>query len=431
MQKNPSGAPVNSPVFYGYWIVAVSTLAMMLSNGFSIGGLPAFYPEMLKEMGGLGQAPSIAFASATTFVLSGLLSPFAGNLLRRINLKIFMSIGCVLLGAGLLLYANALVRPQIYAAHVLFGLTLCFVSLIPNMVLMSNWFRKQRGTAIGIVVTGTSLGTVFIPMIASPLIRNYGWRTAMLAMSASVWVLLLPAIWLIVKVHPQEVGQLPDGETQVEEVSPTPPAPETLPGMTLNEALRSPLFWIFSVCAMMLFYAILSVVQQLIVFLTSPQIGMSGDQARWVQSLMGIASIGGKLLFGVASDKWSRPKVNAICCAILALGCLMLPFLNSENATTFAVLFGLGYGGAFVTIQLLVAECFGLRDLGRIIACIAVIETAGGALGNIITGEIARRAGSYVVAYYGVIIASFISFVSGLLLVKSMSSHKAKFEINQ
>ena len=422
MQKGSSRVPAVSTVFYGYWIIAVSTLAMMLSNGFSIGGLPAFYPEMLKEMGGLGQAPSIAFASATTFVLSGLLSPVAGNLLRRMNLKLFMTIGCVLLGLALILYSQALVRQQIYAAHILFGLTLCFVSLIPNMVLMSNWFRKQRGTAIGIVVTGTSLGTVVIPMVASPLIRHFGWRSAMLMMSASVWVLLLPAIWLIVKVHPQEVGQLPDGETQIDEVSPTSPAPETLPGMTLDEALHTPLFWIFSVCAMMLFYAILAVVQQLIVFLTSPQIGMSGDAARWVQSLMGIASIGGKLLFGVASDKWSRPKVNAACCAILALGCLMLPFLNSGNATTFAVLFGLGYGGAFVTIQLLVAECFGLRDLGRIIACIAVIETAGGAFGNIITGEIARRAGSYVVAYYGVIIASFISFLSGLLLARSMPS---------
>ncbi len=422
MQKGLTDSPATPKAFYGYWIVAVSTLAMMLSNGFSIGGLPAFYPEMLKEMGGLGQAPSIAFASATTFVLSGLLSPFAGNLLRRINLKLFMTIGCVLLGIGLLVYSKALVRPQIYAAHVLFGLTLCFVSLIPNMVLMSNWFHKQRGTAIGIMVTGTSLGTVVIPMVASPLIRNYGWRSAMLMMSASVWVLLLPAIWLIVKIHPHEVGQLPDGETQVDEISATPPAPETLSGMTLSEALRSPLFWVFAVCAMMLFYAILSVVQQLIVFLTSPQIGMSGDEARWVQSLMGIASIGGKLLFGVASDKWSRPKVNAVCCAILVLGCLMLPFLNSGNATTFAVLFGLGYGGAFVTIQLLVAECFGLRDLGRIIACIAVIETAGGALGNIVTGEIARRAGSYVIAYYGVIIASFVSFIAGLLLARSMSS---------
>ncbi len=431
MQKVSPDSSAKPRGFYGHWIVFVSTLAMMLSNGFSIGGLPAFYPEMLREMGALGQLPSIAIASATTFVLSGLLSPLAGNLLRKLNLKIFMSIGCVLLGIGLFLYSRAYVRPQIYAAHVMFGLTLCFVSLIPNMVLVSNWFNKQRGTAIGIMVTGTSLGTVIIPLVASPLIRNFGWRDAMLLMSVSVWVLLLPAIWLIVKVHPQEVGQLPDGETREEAISVTPPPPESLSGMTLAEALRSPLFWIFSICAMMLFYAILAVVQQLIVFLTSSQIGMKSDDARGVQSLMGLASIGGKLLFGVASDKLSRPKVNATCCAVLALACLMLPFLNSENATTFALLFGLGYGGAFVTIQLLVAECFGLRDLGRIIACIAVIETGGGALGNLVTGLVASRTGSYVVAYYGVIIASFIAFISGLLLVKSMSSHKAKLAANQ
>ncbi|NOT63738.1 MAG: MFS transporter [Acidobacteria bacterium] len=415
---NMQSTPAKSGLFYGYFIVAVSTLAMMLSNGFSIGGLPAFYPEMLKEMGSLGQAPNIARASAVTFILSGLLSPFAGQLLRRLNVKVFMSLGCLLLGMGLFLYSQAYVRPQIYAAHVLFGLTLCFLSLIPNTVLISNWFRQQRGTAMGIAVTGTSLGTVVIPLVASPLIRNYGWRNAMLLMSASVWVLLLPLIWLIVRIRPQEVGQLPDGKSTGEALPSSPPDPASLPGMTLSEAFRTPLFWIFSVCAMMLFYAILAVVQQLIIFLTSAQIGMTGEAARGVQALMGTASIGGKLIFGVASDRWPRPKVNALCCAVLAAGCCMLPFLSAQNATTFAVLFGLGYGGAFVTIQLLMAECFGLRDLGRIIACIAVIETAGGALGNIITGEIAQRFDSYVTAYYGVIIASFIALLSGLFLVK-------------
>ena len=119
MQKVSSGTRASSTFFYGWLIIAVGTLAMMLSNGFSIGGLPAFYPEMLKEMAALGQKPDIAVAGAVTFMLSGLLSPLAGNLLRRLNLKIFMTIGCVLLGLGLLLYAQALNRWQIYAAHVL------------------------------------------------------------------------------------------------------------------------------------------------------------------------------------------------------------------------------------------------------------------------------------------------------------------------
>ena len=74
-----TGSP--SPYFYGWLIVAVSTLAMMLSNGFSIGGLPAFYPEMLKDMATLGAAPDIPLAGTITFVLSGMLSPLAGNLL--------------------------------------------------------------------------------------------------------------------------------------------------------------------------------------------------------------------------------------------------------------------------------------------------------------------------------------------------------------
>jgi MFS family permease len=387
----------------------------MLSNGFSIGGLPAFYPEMLKEMRGLGSAPEVAVAGTITFVLSGLLSPLAGNLLNKFDLRLYMTWGCVMLGLGLLVYSQAQTKTWVYAAHFIFGLSLCFLSLIPNTVLVSNWFRKKRGTALGIVVTGTSLGTVVIPLLASPLIKAYGWRTAMLILSSSVWVILLPAIWLFIKVTPHSMGLLPDGAAQLT-TEETPKPVGQLPGMTLGEAVRSPLFWVFSICAMMLFYAILAVVQQLIVFLTSSQIGMTGDQARAVQSLMGTASIFGKLIFGVLSDRLSRPMVNAICCCLLVLGSLMLPDLNADNTFKFAIVFGLGYGGAFVTIQLLISECFGLRDLGRIVAFIAIIETAGGGIGNLVTGMAAKTMGGYAAGYYGVIAAAFIALFSGVLL---------------
>src|SRR5215213_6392225 len=98
-------------IFYGWAIVAVATLALVVSNGLSIGGIPVFYRSIREEFVGSGaigaaQAESfIALGGALTFLFSGLISPFAGWLLQKVALKKVMLVGCILLGGGLLIHA--------------------------------------------------------------------------------------------------------------------------------------------------------------------------------------------------------------------------------------------------------------------------------------------------------------------------------------
>lgn len=414
-----------SPFFYGWWIVAVSTLAMLVTNGLSIGGLPVFFKPLLTDLK-ISDPSVIAGAAGLTFLISGFLAPFVGHLIGRVNLRALMTVGCVCLGTGLFVYSRATSKSQIYAAHIMLGLTLAFASLIPNTVLVSNWFRRLRGTAMGIVITGTSLGGIVIPQIARPLIEAYGWRTAMLSLSTVIWIVLIPAIWLVVRVHPAEAGLAADGDDPGFVGSSGPPAearPEsvTMPGLTLGEALRTPAFYIFSICAAMLFYSILAVVQQLNLYLQSPRIGMSLAAAANIQSTMGATSIAGKLVFGRLSDRFAKAWVNVLCCGMLCVAGTVLLSLSGSTAWAFAIPFGFGYGGAFVLVQLMVAECFGLRELGRILGVITVVETIGGALGNYLTGRIAAAAGNdYSVGFYGVFAATVVALIAALLLLRFM-----------
>jgi MFS family permease len=401
-------------LFYGWWIVAVATLAMMITNGLSIGGLPVFFKPLLTDLK-ISDPSVIGGAAALTFVISGLLAPLVGSLIGKVNLRVLMSIGCVCLGVGLFIYSRATAPSHIYIAHVFLGLTLCFASLIPNTVLVSNWFRRMRGTAMGIMITGTSLGGAVIPQIARPLIEAYGWRTAMLAVSAIVWVVLLPAIWLVVRIHPSEKGLHPDGDREATVAGQTSQA--ALTGMTLGEALRTPMFYIFSLCAALLFYSILATVQQLNLYLQSPAIGMTLGAAAGIQSTMAVASIGGKFFFGWLSDRVSKTWVNAMCCVLLCGAAALLLQLSPGLALAFAIPFGLGYGGAFVLVQLLVAECFGLKHLGRILGVITVVETIGGALGNYLTGKLAK-AGDYALAFNWVFMATVVALVCALVLIR-------------
>src|SRR5215217_515009 len=92
--------------FYGWIIVGVAMLALVVSNGLSIGGIPVFYKSIREDFVSTGavaadQAESfIAFGASLTFLFSGLVSPFAGWLIQRFPLKNVMLAGCTLLGAG-------------------------------------------------------------------------------------------------------------------------------------------------------------------------------------------------------------------------------------------------------------------------------------------------------------------------------------------
>ena len=410
-------ATTESKIFYGWWIVAVSTIALIVNNGLAIGGLPVFYKPMLSDLIASGVttpalAPKIIGNAATmTFLVAGVLSPLTGILIRRMSLRILMTIGCFLLGGGLIVYSRATQPKDIYLAHFLLGSSLACAGVAINAVLVSNWFRRLRGTAIGIAMTGTSLGGALIPLVATPLIANYGWRRALLYVSGLVWFVLLPAIWLFVRVRPEDKGLLPDGDTVPQQGAGA--AQAVLTGLTLAQALRTPVFWMLGLAAALLFYPIFTTSQQFILYLQTPHIGMEAATANKVQSALFVSSLCGKFLFGWLSDRFKPFNVMLTCCLIMLGGSLCLLHLTAVTAFAFIVPFGMGYGGAFVLLQLLSVTIFGARDSGAILGAIIFLEAFGGAIGSYLTGVLASNAGGdYTLAFYCVIGVTALALVA-------------------
>ncbi|HSK74748.1 MAG TPA: MFS transporter [Pyrinomonadaceae bacterium] len=420
--------------YYGWVIVAVSTLALIVSNGLSTLGIPVFYPWIRAEFvksGAVdaGSAESfIANGATLTFLVAGFFSPIAGYLIQKFRIRNLMIIGCFILGSGLLLHSQTEQPMIVYLSRILMGMSLGFVGVLANMVLVSNWFRRLRGTALGIVTTGTSIGGFLIPLIATPLILSYGWRTAMVAISFLIWLVLLPAIIFFVKDKPSDIGLLPDGSGQWSVISGQPELPEEFEksedqrpktedrSLTLAQALKTPLFWVFALCAGLIFYPIFATSQQFILYLQTPRIGLSPEQGALALSLLFAVSVGGKFLFGFLSDKFSPTRVMLLCCAIMFSATLFLLSLTPITAFIFLIPFGLGYGGTFVLLQRLVADYFGMREYGKILGVIIVVETLGAAIGGKITGRLADASGGdYTQAFYMVIVVTGLAL--GLVLV--------------
>ncbi len=413
-----------SKFFYGWMIVGVSTLALLISNGLSIGGIPVFYKPLREDFVSSGairfdQAESmIGIAGALTFLVAGITAPFAGILIDKYSVKRLMLIGSVVLGTGLILHALAETPQAVYVSRAFFGVALGFVGVTANVVLVSKWFRRLRGSAIGIALTGTSVGGVIIPLIATPLIISQGWRMAMIIVSMIVWLILIPAIILLVKNRPEDIGLHPDGDAE----SPDLPDLETgerprLPGMSTGQALKTPIFWVFALSAALIFYPIFVTTQQFILYLQSPRIGMSASLAGIAQAALFLVSVGGKLTFGHFSDRFSPTRVMLACCLVMFLATLVLLGLTATTAFLFLIPFGLGYGGTFVLLQRLAADYFGLREYGKILGAITVIETIGAAIGGIVTGRLADAAGGdYSQAFYAVIVVTGAALLTVVVL---------------
>lgn len=409
--------------FYGWIIVVIATLALVISNGLSIGGFPVFYKPVREEFVRIGAVEAekaesfIGLGASLTFLTAGLIAPFAGWLIQKFAVKRMMIVGCVILASGLVLHSQTRSPELVYLARMLMGLSLCFVGVLAMTVLVANWFVRLRGTAIGILLTGTSFGGVLIPLSAAPLIENFGWRTAMLILSLVIWFVLLPMIIFLVKDRPSDIGLLPDGDV-IEASNPLSASnPQNQDGLTLFEAMKTPLFWIFALCAMLIFYPIFVTSQQFILYLQSEKIGLSVEQGAFAQSSLFAVSVAGKFLFGFLSDKFSPTKVMLSCCLVMFLATLVLLNLTASTAFLFLIPFGLGYGGTFVLLQRLVADYFGNRDYPKILGAITVVETVGAALGGIMTGRLADRAGGdYTQAFYLVIVVTGIALALVIML---------------
>lgn len=404
-------------IYYGWVIVAVATLALVVSNGLSIGGIPVFYKSIREDFVASGAVAGdraesfIAFGASLTFLCSGLISPFAGWLIQKFPLKNLLLLGCLLLGGGLVLHSTAHSTALVYTARIMMGASLGFVGVLPSVVLVSNWFVRRRGTALGILLTGTSVGGVLIPPIATPLIERFGWRTAMMLVSLIIWLVLAPAIILLVRSMPADLGLLADGDDAKKEG----PVAGASDGLSFAQAVRTRVFWILALGAALIFYPIFVTSQQLI--LQTARIGFTPWQGTLVLSGLFAVSVAGKFLFGYLSDRFAPPRVILVCTAVMFASTFVLVDLSTATAFLFLVPFGLGYGGAFVLIQRLAADFFGQRDYPKILGAITISETLGAVAGGLITGWLADRAGGdYTTAFYGVIAATGIALVLMVVL---------------
>ena len=376
--------------YYGWIIAVASGVILLITNGMTLAGLNVFDRPLLDALGqAAGEPVSLAAfkaRDAITLGVSGLLAPLAGAAADRFGVRPLMVIGALLLAGGYFLYSMVDSLSDIYRIHLLFASALATCGLVVNVILVSRWFVKDRGLALGIALAGTSLGNGTMPPLNSALIGELGWRSTFAWMSLLPLV-LIPIILWVIRERPADLGQQQPVARAVNGVVPATAS------LTLRAALRSGNFWVLALIAMCTFFAIIGTQAHLNLYMLGR--GFSQTDAGFSYTVLFYLGLTGKIGSGFLADRLGRKSVFVTTIAIMVAGAVLLTLSTSTVLWPGLALFGLGWGGLYTLLQLLAADYFGPQHLGKILGVITVLDTLGGGLGPPLIGAIRDSTGSY------------------------------------
>jgi MFS family permease len=311
----------------------------------------------------------------------------------------------VLFTALVFSYSKIQSLTHLYLIHVGFGLSLVCAGLGCAVVLSSQWFVRARGTAVGIALTGSSLGGVVFPPIILVLIGSYGWRDAFTYM-AIFPVILFVLAFLLVR-SPQDMGIAPLGAGEVVKGGGAAPSPNDL---TYHQAIRTVSFWALTFVAMASFYSILALAAHL--FLHMRDMGFDLKAAGGALGLLFGLGLISKFLFGFLSDILNPRVVFVTNVGIMLAGVLLMATFNKDVIWAGIAITGFGWGGLYTLIQLQTVNNFGVSHTGKILGTITMLDAIAGGFGIWLTGVMFDKFGNYHNAFYllcGLLIAAFIA----------------------
>jgi MFS family permease len=300
--------------------------------------------------------------------------------------------GMVLLGLGLIAASRAATLAQF---ELLFGVLVGVAGgsvYAPLMTVASAWFDRQRNLAVSLVSAGMGMSPLVVAPFVRSLISAYDWRTAMLALGIVAIVLLIPVAMLIRKPPPVIPQQgMPDHPLR------TGPAE---PPMTAAQAFRTSAFLALALthfaCCAAHSGPIFHMVPYAMVCGIAPMVAVS------VYSVAGLSGLGGRLLFGIASDRLGAKPVLVFGLALQAVAAGTYYFINQLGEFyALAVVFALAYGGVMPLYATLVREYFGIKIMGTVFGAVSAAASFGMALGPVAGGWVFDTFNGYGWLYIG------------------------------
>jgi MFS family permease len=406
-------SPGRGAPFYGWTVVAALGVTLAVSVGVSFYGVSVYLEAFTRGPDGF-PLTTVSVATGAFLVVSGVAGVPVAALLDRVDPRWIIGVGA-LVAAGALLALGWVHTPlQLLLAYAALGLGFAATGTIPASTLVARWFVRRRAMALSLTFIGLPIGgAVFTPPIAA-LVQSVGVQGAAPWLAAAFLVGVVPVSLVFLRPFPAAVGSWPDGD-------PTPVPPGDDDDSTAADALRTGWFWVVSTALMLGMLAQVGVLSHLFSVVTER---LDTGTAAAAVSVMALASLVGRAL-----GSWALGHVPLTATTVALLGMQGLATVGIALAPSSAALlacaavFGLTMGNMQVLHPLLVAERYGGRGYGRILALSGLGVMGGTAAGPVLVGVVRDGAGSYSLA---LLLAAGVAVAAGALIAVFVRSPRSR-----
>jgi sugar phosphate permease len=381
MAESPSpqsaGHGDRPPIGAQIHVAFTAFLALFSIVGFALYGLPYFYDFMVRDFG--WSRAQVTSGNAYSKLLVGPVFGFiAGWIVDRFGPRRLMLIGILMAGLALIGLGFISSLGLFYLFYLFNALGYVCGGPLPNQVLLSRWFDRSRGKAMGFAYLGIGIGGAIVPLLAYWLCQKMGWHNALITLGILMIAIAFPMAF--------SVRESPAGVS-------SPDAGEAPAGV--GPVFKRAAFYLLAIGSMCSIGAVGGTMQNLKLFLSLDQKLPQNEIAR-VLSLVLISSIAGRLLMGWLADRFPKKYVMIFIYTIVACSIPLLFYASSREALfTFAIVFGIGLGGDYMIIPLMAAEIFGVRVLGRLMGVVLTADGVAEALAPVAVAAIRDRTATY------------------------------------
>jgi MFS family permease len=370
----------------GWIIVATAVLGIMVSFGSLVVFSFGVFLKPLSEQFHWDRAEiSLGFSLSALSV--ALCSPMIGRIVDRVGAKrVILPCATVY---GLAFCALSLLHGalwQFYATYIVIcvvgnGTTqLCYAKVI------TAWFDQRRGIALATMMAGVGVGAMAVPPAATWLIASLGWSNAYLVLGATILVFgILPAA-LFLREKPPGAHLPIHGNVD-----------HAVRGLRTGEAVRTGVFQLLLTAFFLFSIAVNGSIAHLVPMLTDR--GFSPERAAFAASILGGATLLGRLLTGTLLDRFHGSRVAGVFFGIAALGVVVASRAHTlAIAYTGTALIGLGMGAEADVMPYLISRYFGLRSFSELFGYSFTAYAIAGALGPWVMGRSYDQFHSYATA---------------------------------
>lgn len=382
-------------------VAATSFLALFAIVGIALYGLPFYYDFMVRDFGWTRTQVTSGNA-LSKLVVGPLFGFFAGWIVDRFGPRRLMMAGILLAGVALIGLGSMNALWMFYLFYLFNALGYVCAGPLPNQVLLTRWFDKARGKAMGFAYLGIGLGGALVPLLSVSLVHYFGWHDALRILGVFIILLALPLV-LFVRESPEAKAQT--------SARPKQTAP-------MGWAFKSPTFYLLAIGSMCSIGAVGGTNQHLKLFLSLDQHYSQVEAAR-VASLVLAFSLVGRLLMGWLADRFPKKYVMLLIYLLVATSIPLLFFAATPGAIyLFAIIFGIGLGGDYMIIPLMAAELFGVRIMGRLMGVVLTADGVAEAVVPMLVGNLRDRTASYGLGFVVLVMLALTGAVAIGLLPK-------------